>query len=240
MVQKQIVVKNKTKQKNYFLVCNVYIHACIVSQCYYELIYYSFVLFVIVDSHWFPPPPHPPWSYNYMYLRVCNCFRDRLPDRHSCLNLYPWVIKVQSVNLSLSLSLSLSLRLDPSPPLSVFAFLSVPVCLYMSSLSLSVSSSFRPSLFSPLSLSLSPLSLSPCVSLSSVSFSLFGPVCLPPSFPALILSDAGWSRQTCGSSQYHRLPRFHETAELGWVVAYTGIPCFTDCLDHWFLVIESG
>ena len=32
-----------------FLVSDVYIHACIISQCYYELIYYCFVLFIIID-----------------------------------------------------------------------------------------------------------------------------------------------------------------------------------------------
>ena len=33
------------------------------------------------------------------------CIKDRLLDRHLCLNLYPCVIKVQSVSQSLSLSL---------------------------------------------------------------------------------------------------------------------------------------
>ena len=37
------------------------------------------------------------------------CIKDRLLDRHLCLNLYPCVIKVQSVSQSVSLSLSLSL-----------------------------------------------------------------------------------------------------------------------------------
>ena len=32
-----------------FLASDVYIHACIISQCYYELIYYCFVLFIIID-----------------------------------------------------------------------------------------------------------------------------------------------------------------------------------------------
>ena len=41
-----------------------------------------------------------------MCLSVCDCFKDRLPDRHSCLNLYPCVIKVQSISQSLSLSLA--------------------------------------------------------------------------------------------------------------------------------------
>ena len=46
---------------------------------------------------------------------VCNCSKDRLNDRHSCLNLYPCVIKFnQSMNLSLSLPLSLSLSLSLS------------------------------------------------------------------------------------------------------------------------------
>ena len=40
------------------------------------------------------------------------CIKDRLPDRHSCLNLYLWVIKFsQSVSQSVSLSLSLPLSL---------------------------------------------------------------------------------------------------------------------------------
>ena len=42
----------------------------------------------------------------WTFLSVRNCFKDRLPDRHSCLNLYPCVIKVQPLNQS-SLSLSL-------------------------------------------------------------------------------------------------------------------------------------
>ena len=48
-----------------------------------------------------------PWSYIYMCvcvcISVCNCFKDRLPDRHLCLNLYPCVIKVESVNQSVNL-----------------------------------------------------------------------------------------------------------------------------------------
>ena len=36
-----------------------------------------------------------------MCLNVCNCFKDRLPDSRSCLNLFPCVIKKNS---SLSLS----------------------------------------------------------------------------------------------------------------------------------------
>ena len=89
----------------------------------------------------------PAVSYIYMYvcvcvcvcvcLSVCNCFKDRLADKHSCLNLYPCIIKVQSINqsinlslsfcrslcvsvcLCLSLSLSLFLSLSPPPPLSL-------------------------------------------------------------------------------------------------------------------------
>ena len=55
-----------------------------------------------------------------MRLNVCNCIKDRLPDRHSCLNLYPCVIKVQSVNQSISQSLSLSPLLSSPPPLFFF------------------------------------------------------------------------------------------------------------------------
>ena len=62
MVQKQFAVNTPpppnfffTKNNNYnpktnnFLVSIVYIHACIISQCYYELFYYCFVLFIIID-----------------------------------------------------------------------------------------------------------------------------------------------------------------------------------------------
>ena len=44
----------------------------------------------------------------YIYVCICvcwsdcNCFKDRLLNRHSCLNLYPCVIKVQSINQSLT------------------------------------------------------------------------------------------------------------------------------------------
>ena len=38
----------KKSKKISFLVFNVYIHARIVSQCYYVLIYYSFVLFIMI------------------------------------------------------------------------------------------------------------------------------------------------------------------------------------------------
>ena len=34
-------------------------------------------------------------------LCLCLSFKDRLPDRHLCLNLYPCIIKVQSINQSL-------------------------------------------------------------------------------------------------------------------------------------------
>ena len=40
------------------------------------------------------------------------CIKDRLPDRLSCLNIYPCVIKVQSVSQSVSLSLSVSDSFD--------------------------------------------------------------------------------------------------------------------------------
>ena len=42
-----IAKKQKQKSISSFVMC-IYIHACIVSQCYYELIYYSFVLFIII------------------------------------------------------------------------------------------------------------------------------------------------------------------------------------------------
>ena len=42
-------------------------------------------------------------------LSVCNCFKDRLPDRHSCLNLYPYEIKVQPINQSINQSISQSI-----------------------------------------------------------------------------------------------------------------------------------
>ena len=35
-------------------------------------------------------------------LNACNSFKDRLPERHSCLNCYPSVIKVPSITQSLS------------------------------------------------------------------------------------------------------------------------------------------
>ena len=62
-------------------------------------------------------------------LSVCNCFKDRLPDRHSCLKLYPCVIKGpsiinQSVNLLPHLQ-QFSASSPSSPPavLCVFSFL---------------------------------------------------------------------------------------------------------------------
>ena len=47
-----------------------------------------------------PPPPPPP--LHIMCLNVCNCFKERLPDMHSCLNLYPYV------------------SIPPPPPVSLF------------------------------------------------------------------------------------------------------------------------
>ena len=52
--------------------------------------------------HSAPPPPHP-HPMICVCLSACICFKDRLPDRHSCLNLDPCIIKVQSINQSLSL-----------------------------------------------------------------------------------------------------------------------------------------
>ena len=46
------------------------------------------------------------WCYccsHSLSLSLSLSLKHRLPDRHSCLNLYPWVIKVQSVGHSLSL-----------------------------------------------------------------------------------------------------------------------------------------
>ena len=55
-----------------------------------------------------------------MYISVCNCSKDRLNDRHSCLNLYPCVIKFnQSINLS-------------PPPLSLSVFCFVFVFVFVS------------------------------------------------------------------------------------------------------------
>ena len=59
----------------------------------------------------------PLWSYIYIYISVCNCFKDRLTDRHSCLNLCLCVIKFnQSINQSLSHSHS------TTNILSIFSF----------------------------------------------------------------------------------------------------------------------
>ena len=62
----RFIVK-ETYIKINFLVCNVYIHACIVSQCCYDFIYYSCFIhncrFTLIISHTFvcffllPPPP---------------------------------------------------------------------------------------------------------------------------------------------------------------------------------------
>ena len=73
------------------------------------------------------PPPPPPCSYIYMCLIACNCFKDSLPDGHSCLNLYPCVIKVQSINQPTNQSISLSTNLSLSVCQSVC--LIVSVCL---------------------------------------------------------------------------------------------------------------
>ena len=37
-----------------------------------------------------------------MHVSLCNCFKDRLAERHSCLYLYPCVIKVQSISQSVN------------------------------------------------------------------------------------------------------------------------------------------
>ena len=42
----------------------------------YELIYYSFVLFIIVDLQ--SPPPPPPVPHD-MCVFKCNCFKDSCP-----------------------------------------------------------------------------------------------------------------------------------------------------------------
>ena len=59
------------KNNNCFLVCNMQIHARIASQCYYNLIYYQFLLCImIIVSHGFPLSVH----MQPTCLNVCNCF----------------------------------------------------------------------------------------------------------------------------------------------------------------------
>ena len=55
--------------------------------CYYDLIHTPFLLFIMIVG-W-------PWfiSCSYKCLVDFNCFRNRLSDRHSCLNLCPCVKK---------------------------------------------------------------------------------------------------------------------------------------------------
>ena len=65
------------------------------------------------------------------------CIKDRLPNRHSCLNLHPCVIKFsQSVSLPLSVSLSVSVCLSVClyHPLCLSLSVSVSVCLSLSHL----------------------------------------------------------------------------------------------------------
>ena len=72
----------------------------------------SVVLFIIICTDLFSI------SCSCKCLTVCNVFEDRLPDRHSCLNLYPCLIKFsQSVNQSgiLSLSFCVCVCLSLSP-----------------------------------------------------------------------------------------------------------------------------
>ena len=63
-------------------------------------------LFCIVHNHRLTLVS-PLWPY--IYKSVCNCFKDRLTDRHSCLNLYSCVIKF---NQSLSLLFSANFQSD--------------------------------------------------------------------------------------------------------------------------------
>ena len=73
-----------------------------------------------------------------LFLSVCNLYQGQVVRQDLCLNLYPCVIKVQSVShpvsqslslspLSLFFSLSLSLSISPSPFFSLSVYLSVCV-----------------------------------------------------------------------------------------------------------------
>ena len=87
-----------------FIILYIYIYACIVFQ------WFDFLLFCIVHSYRLALI-FPLWSYvmYIQYISVCNCSKDRLNDRHLCLNFYPCVIKFnQSINQSIYISLSLS------------------------------------------------------------------------------------------------------------------------------------
>ena len=64
-------------------------------------------------------------------LNVCNCFKDRLSDGQSCLNLYPCVMKFsQSVSQSLSLCVSVYLSLTLCVSLRLCMCVRVGVSVY--------------------------------------------------------------------------------------------------------------
>ena len=88
---------------------------CHSSDTLWKLLSASYFTMLIFPLPW-------PYVYTYMCLNVCNCLKDRLPDRHSCLNLYPCVIKVLSLSLSLLKAMGwqvndkkLKLSTDPVP-----------------------------------------------------------------------------------------------------------------------------
>ena len=64
----------------------------------------------------------------YLSLSLSLSLSDRLLDRHLCLNLYPCVIKVQSVSQSVSQSVTLSLSLSLSLCLSLSLSFSLSLC----------------------------------------------------------------------------------------------------------------
>ena len=66
------------------------------------------------------PPGHVLIFLLKLFSLPCNCFKDTLPNRHLCLNLYPCVIKVQSISFSVSPCLSPLPPTHPSLPLCVF------------------------------------------------------------------------------------------------------------------------
>ena len=110
------------------------------------VMYYSFILFIIIDWHWFSHYEH---VCVCVCVCVCNCSNDRLNDRHFCLSLYPCVIKFsQSISQSVclcvclsvcvSLSLSLSLSVSLSVCLSVCLSLSLCLSLFATSCNLKI------------------------------------------------------------------------------------------------------
>ena len=136
------------------------------------------------------PIPHPRLSLSLSLSlspslsSVCNFSKDRLNDRHSCLNLYPCVIKFnQSINQSINLCLCLSLSVSVSLPLCLCLSLclcvsaSLPLCLCLSvCLSLSLSLSLL-SLSLSVCLSLSGIRLFLCNKVQSINQSIWSPWC---------------------------------------------------------------